>query len=130
MAGVGSRTALARSSSSGSVIAAILCGLARAVGGAADPRAARQPVGERLRVAFVDERHDRAAEAAACHPRGKSPVLVGEVDEAVELRDRRLEIVAHAVMARPEELADALQVVRAQRLDDAVHARVLRLEVT
>src|SRR6476469_592350 len=62
------------------------------VGGGADPRARGDVLGEGCRVVVVDERDDRAAEAAAGHACGVRAVLVRPGDEVVELGNRHLEV--------------------------------------
>ena len=83
-----------------------------------------------MRVVRVDERDDRAAEAAAGHPRRDGAVRIGELDEPVELRRRHLEVVPQALVAFTEERAERTEVACAQRLDDREDAAVLGLDVT
>src|SRR5579875_3756669 len=78
--------------------------LAGAVGGVRSEGACRrQPRGgddvrcEPFRGVVGDEGDDRAAEAAPRHARGDGAVLVGEIDEQVELGRRDLEEVAETV---------------------------------
>ena len=80
------------------------------------------------RSALLDERDDRAAEAAARHARGDGSVLVGELDEQVEFRGGDLEVVAEALVPLAEQRAERVEVGAAGRLergDAAADALVL-----
>src|SRR5215203_5244244 len=109
--------------------------LAGAARGAADVRpAARAVAGDDARgdlggLAGAGERDNGAPEAGARHPRGKRAARVRELDEAVELGDRDLEVVAEALVTLAEEIGELGDSLRAQRLDDGANACVLRLDV-
>ena len=103
--------------------------LVRAVDGGADVRrrlparsrrvVAGDGVGEALRLVLVRQGEHRAAEPATDHPGCDRPVVVGQVDEQVELRDGDLEVVAEALVALAEEPAERSEV----RLRPAARAR-------
>ena len=70
---------------------------------------------ERVGSAGVGEHDDRAAEASARHPCCNRSVRVGEIDQKVELRNRCLEVVAHARLTLVEEPAELGEVFRLER---------------
>ena len=80
--------------------------------------------------ARLDERHDRAAEAAAGHSCSDGPRRKRVGDEPVELGRRHLEVVAQARMTRGERASKRLVVAGLERLDNLEHALVLRADMT
>jgi hypothetical protein len=61
-----------------------------------------------LGLVRAGERDDRAAEATAGHPRRDRASFVGELDQIVELRRRRLPVMADALMSLPEHFSESL----------------------
>src|SRR5207249_6759973 len=78
-----------------------------------------------FRILARGDHHDRAAEAAACHPRANRAGCEYRFDDAGERRRRDLVVVAEARVARGEEWAKCLEIPAFECVDRLTHTLVL-----